>query len=372
MKKILHIQVFPKMAGVQWISYHILKSLPNEEYEKHILFSSDMDDKNKEYCKALFEGIGCKVFFLDSLKRSIGFQDIKAIKDIYNLCKKEEYDIVHTNSTKPGIVGRIGAKLAKTPYIIHTVHGLAFHDFLAFPRWQFYWICEMFASLFCHKIVLVNKFYSKYFKFFKEKVETIYNGVVFPPKDNGHKANDGKIIKLLFVGRLSAQKDPLTMIRAFSVACIENNNLFFTIVGDGELLKKCVQLVKDLGLQDKVKFEGWRNEVNEYYKTHDLFITTSIYEAFGLVFLDAGYYALPTVATNVEGIPEVIEDGVTGLLAEPRDIKGIAHNIIKLASNHQIRKNMGENAFRRVTKLFNIDRMTESYKRVYEKDFHSS
>ena len=354
------------MAGVQWVSYHILKSLPCEEYEKHILFSSDMDEKNKIHCKELFEGIGCKVFFLDSLKRSIGIQDIKAIKEIYCLCKKEKYDIVHTNSTKPGVVGRMGAKLANVPYIIHTIPGLAFHNFLGFPQWQFYWMCEMFSSLFSHKIAIVNKYYSRYFKLFKRKIITIYNGGVFPSQDNSIVEKSGNEIKILFVGRLSLPKDPLTMIRAFSLACSKKSDLSLTIVGDGEFFNECVKLVEELGIQDKVKFEGWKNEVVEYYKSHDLFITTSIYEAFGLVFLDAGYYKLPTIATNVEGIPEVIEDGMTGLLSAPRDIKSIANNIVKLANNTQLRQKMGGNAFNRVTELFTVEGMTDAYRKLYE------
>lgn len=366
MKKILHIQVLPKMAGVQWISYNILQNLSKEEYEKHILFSSDMDEENKLHCKKLFEGIGCKVFFFDSIKRSIGLQDFGAIKDIYNLCKREKYDIVHTNSTKPGVIGRIGAKLAKIPFIIHTVHGLSFHSFIGFPKWQFYWICEMISSLFCDRIALVNTYYSKYFKFFNNKILTIYNGIDFPHLEPQKINRTDTKIKILFVGRLSNQKDPMTMIKAFHLASQKNTNLELTIVGDGEFFEDCKNLVNRYNIQTKVRFEGWQNEVTKYYKTHDIFITTSIYEAFGLVFLEAGFYKLPTIATNVEGIPEVIEDGVTGYLSNPKDIENISENIIKLANDKNLREKMGENAHIRVVEKFNISKMIDAYKRLYK------
>ena len=366
MKKILHIQVLPKMAGVQRVSYHILKSLSKDEYEKHILFSSDMDDENKTHCKRLFEEIGCKVIFLDSLKRSIGFHDIKAIKDIYKLCKREKYDIVHTNSTKPGIVGRIGAKLAGVPYIIHTVHGLSFHNFIGFPKWHFYWMCEMFSSMFCDKIAIVNSYYSKYFKAFQKKIITVYNGIEFPSVEPKKDIETEDKIKILFVGRLSAQKDPITMLNAFSLATKKNSNLVLTIVGDGECYEDCRKLVEEHQIQDKVRFEGWQSEVDKYYKTHDIFITTSIYEAFGLVFLDAGYYKLPTVATNVEGIPEVIEDGITGLLSNPKDIFSISETILKLANDKTLRLTFGENAHARVVENFNVVKMIDAYNRLYK------
>jgi hypothetical protein len=180
MKKILHIQVLPKLSGVQRISLEILKNLPNAEYEKYVLFSNDTVDENlKTQCVEAFQKEGVKVLFSKYMYRKIGLKDIFTFFEIYKLCRQEQFDIVHTNSTKPGIIGRIPAKLAHVPLVIHTVHGLAFHKFIKFPKWQFYWFCEMFASFFCDKIVLVNKYYAQYFKLFKAKLITIYNGSDF-------------------------------------------------------------------------------------------------------------------------------------------------------------------------------------------------
>ena len=161
MKKILHIQVLPKLSGAQKVSLDILRSLPTE-YDKYILFGDLLDSGDKADCIKQFEKVGVKVLLLSELKREICWNDIHAFWKIFKLCKKEKFDIVHTNSTKPGIIGRIAATLAGVPLVIHTVHGLAFHQFMKFPRWHFYWLCEMFASLFCDKIILVNQYYSKY------------------------------------------------------------------------------------------------------------------------------------------------------------------------------------------------------------------
>ena len=180
MKKILHIQVLPKLSGAQKVSLEILKKLPDCEYEKWILFSESKEKCNWEECAEEFRNIGVRVLFSKNLRRPIGWWDLPALVEIYKLCRNEKFDIVHTHSTKPGIVGRIGAKLAGVPLVIHTVHGLAFHKFIRFPKWQFYWVCEMFASFFCDKIVLVNRFYARYFKWFRKKTTTIYNGLDFP------------------------------------------------------------------------------------------------------------------------------------------------------------------------------------------------
>jgi glycosyltransferase involved in cell wall biosynthesis len=179
-KKILHILARPYLAGAQRISLEILRNLSNDEYDKYVLFGNDAIDNNlKLECIEKFEMAAVKVLFSKNMCRNIGLKDIPAIIEIYKLCKREKFDIVHTNSTKPGIIGRIAATLAHVPLVIHTVHGLAFHEFVKFPKWQFYWFCEMFAAFFCNKIVLVNKYYNRYFKLFKSKIITIYNGIDF-------------------------------------------------------------------------------------------------------------------------------------------------------------------------------------------------
>lgn len=175
MKKILHIQVIPILSGAQRISFEILKSLSNDEYDKTILFSSQGTEEQKQEIKNCFENIGVTVVFSSYLIRDINIKtDWCAFWEIYALCKKEHFDIVHTHSTKPGIIGRMAATFAGVPLVVHTVHGIAFHAFTPFPKRQFYWLCEMAASFFCNKIVLVNDYYRRYFRTFKKEYDSTY------------------------------------------------------------------------------------------------------------------------------------------------------------------------------------------------------
>lgn len=235
-KKILHIQVLPKLSGAQKVSLEILKSLP-ADYDKYILFSDTSNCSDKTDCQEQFEKTGAKVLFMKELKREISLSDITACIKIYRLCRKEKFDIVHTNSTKPGIIGRIAATLARVPLIVHTVHGLAFHRFLKFPKWQFYWLCEMFASMFCDKIILVNQYYMKYFKWFRKKTCVLYNGMdysLLPVYPIPHFD-----VKVLFVGRLDSQKDPISILKAAQIVCKRRPDTTFTLVGDGEKRAEC-------------------------------------------------------------------------------------------------------------------------------------
>lgn len=367
MKKILHIQVLPKLSGVQRISLEIFKGLSDEEYEKWILFSNteSISKEEKEYVKQEFSKLNVKVLFSNNLFRNIGLKDLKAFIEIYKLCRKEKFDIVHTHSTKPGIIGRIAAKLACVPLVIHTVHGLAFHDFVGFPKWQFYWVCEMFASCFCDKIILVNKFYYKYFKWFKNKIRTIYNGIDYTLYPLFSQEKKKKGIQVLFIGRLDIPKDPQTLLLVAKSVLQKRKDVYFTIVGDGEKFEECKNFIEQERLSDFITLTGWRNDVADFYATHDIFITTSIYESFGIVFLEAGYYKLPVVATNVEGIPEVIVNGQTGLLSDPRDVEQISSNLETLIEDEILRDKMGQAAYERVTTLFSLRNMVKGYLEIY-------
>ena len=364
MKKILHIQVLPKLSGVQKISLEIFKSLPKEQYEKWILFSDTCDVGDREACVSAFESTGAKVIFSKYLKRSIGLSDWAATREIYHLCKRERFDIVHTHSTKPGIIGRIAATLAHTPLVIHTVHGLAFHHFVRFPLWQFYWACEMFASCFCHHIVLVNNYYTRYFKWFKKKVITIYNGIDFNTLPVGTK-HWNKDPKILFVGRLDKPKDPITLLQSILILSRQYPKIQCTMVGDGEYYAACQRFIQENHLENNVTLAGWQTQTAQFYASHDIFFAPSIYESFGLMFVEAGYYYLPTVATHVEGIPEVIQNEVTGYLAPPRNPQQLAQLLTKFIEHPELIQTMGTAAHNRVINLFSANKMTTQYTSLY-------
>lgn len=367
MKKILHILVLPKLTGVQRICLQILRSLPDSEYEKWVLFSNEVQGEERSECQKAFEAAGTKVIYSTNMKRAIGWKDIPAIWEIYRLCRREKFDIVHTHSTKPGIIGRIAASVARVPFVIHTVHGLAFHNFIKFPKWQFYWTCEMYASLFCNKIILVNQYYNRYFHWLKRKVETVYNGIDFSLLSDTKKQNNIRP-KILYVGRLDEQKDPLTLLQAAEYVIKKYPDIQFTLVGDGKKFRECQFFIEQHNLSDSVSLVGWQKNVASYYLTHDIFVASSIYEAFGLMFVEAGFYGLPVVATRVEGIPEVVKDQVSGLLCPPRKPYELAENIIRLVENRSLCFSMGKAAHKRVMSLFSSREMTERYKKIYNEN----
>lgn len=368
MKKILHIQCLAKLSGVQKISLEIMRGLDNSEFDKTILFSSSDCTGDRKTLEKAFAEAGCRIIYSDNMVRELNpVKDFKAVREIRKLCKQNGYDIVHTHSSKPGVVGRIGATLAGVPIVIHTVHGLSFTKFTPPLLYAAYFIFETVASFFCTKITSVNKYYLRFFKLFRKKTETVYNGTDFHDleKSRVDKIEDSQHIRLLFVGRLDRPKNILTILKSFKMAHDKKENLTLTVVGDGEFYDDCKKFISENNLSACVSLEGWQSNPVPYYCNSDIFISSSLYEAFGLMFLEASYFNLPILASNVEGIPEVVLDGKTGLLNEPNDIEALAEHIILLANNSKKRNELGANGYKHVTEEFSSKKMVVEYKKLY-------
>ncbi len=165
MKRIAHVQVIPKLSGAQKFSLEIFKNVSN--FEKYIIcaeFEDETEEQRNDFVTH-FKQANVNIIWCKNLKRKIGFHDIKSIIELYNIFRKYKFDVVHTNSTKPGIIARIAAKIAGVKKVIHTVHGISFHkEVNIFSRIIFYFL-EIVALQFGNTNVTVNKNYLKYYKF---------------------------------------------------------------------------------------------------------------------------------------------------------------------------------------------------------------
>lgn len=176
---------------------------------------------------------------------------------------------------------------------------------------------------------------------------------------------DGRTVRLLHVGRLTAKKSPLKLLQAVNAArsLCTGLQLELTIAGDGELAEASRMLAKDLGLADHVRFTGpvSRVEVRELYRTHHVYTQYSETAASGdteglpTSCIEASASGLPVVTTRHNGLPEVVLDGVSGLLSDEGDVQGMARNIASLAGATGRWTQMGRAGRRRAEECFSID-----------------
>ncbi|MBQ4834231.1 glycosyltransferase family 4 protein [Pseudoalteromonas sp. MMG010] len=363
MKKIIHIQVVPQLSGVQQVSLDILKGL-GPDFDKYILFGgrSEDDSFNKN-----FEEYGIKVIYVESLARNISLKDIKAFWDLYVFFKINDFDIVHTNSTKPGILARVAAKLAGIKQVYHTVHGIAFHQHEPRLKRFFYYSLEIISSLFGDLNITVNKYYLKYYPRLFCKSQAVYNGVDFS-KLTVQKRNSSDCINIGFFARLDQQKDPLTFIHIVN-HLLENKMLHhkvhFYLAGDGELREQCLDLIKRLNLNKTITYVGWVSNKSDFFNGIDILCQPSLWEAFGLNLAEAGYFSIPCVASNVEGIPEVVLHDKTGILCPAQNVKLFSEAIAKLVNDAEYRALLSAQAAKNVKVNFQQSTMVKHYKELY-------
>jgi glycosyltransferase involved in cell wall biosynthesis len=166
------------------------------------------------------------------------------------------------------------------------------------------------------------------------------------------------------VASLEKRKDHHTLLKAASVIQRQRDDVVFVLVGDGELRADLEREVSLLGLKN-VMFEGYQDDPYSYYQVFDIFVMTSGQEGLGSSILDAFSYRVPVVATAAGGIPEIIKDHETGLLAEVGNPDKVALSIMQMLDDEELRKCCIEGAYTFLMERFTLDRMAQSYEQMY-------
>ena len=168
------------------------------------------------------------------------------------------------------------------------------------------------------------------------------------------------------MGRLVPVKGHKYFIKAVTEVKKNNDGREFWIIGDGFLREKLQKFVIAKKMEQDVKFTGFRRNLVELYSSIDILVNTSLYESFGNTCLEAMAFGKPVVASDAGGIPEVVQDGVTGILVTPKDYKKIAEAIIYLLNNPYIATKMGEAGRKSVKEYFTMDRVGNELEEVYQ------
>lgn len=372
--KVLHIITNLPIGGAQDNTLLTVEHLDRSKYDVTLICAKDGD-----WVVRANEISHLRIFYLDDLVRRIHpLKDILALLKLFKNIRKEKYDIVHTHSSKPGFSGRIAAKLAGTPIIIHTIHGFPFNDFMHPVLRRTFILLERFLSKLSDKLITVSNLNLRKaveLKFDKShKFINIYSGIDFSKfnssidipqqKQDLELRPQDKIVGM--VGRLSEQKAPLDFIRAIPDVLKIYKDTMFLLVGDGELRQNIESLIETLQINSRVKILGFRDDIARLLQVFDIYVLTSHWEGLGRSLTEAMYMGKPAVATRVEGVPELVEHGKTGLLVSPKDIKGISDGIIKILSDQKLAVKLGKAARQKVAEHFEAKVMVEKIDRLYQ------
>jgi len=370
--KILHVITHLPIGGAQDNTLYTVELLDKEKYD--ISLCCNLDGELVERAKKV-EAV--KLFDIPFLGREVSpYRDIRAFLSLYKLFKEEDFTIIHTHSSKAGLLARLAAVLNKTPIVIHTIHGFAFNDFMNGLKKNFFIYLEKLLAKWTDVLITVSNLNKKKIIDLniahENKIKNIYSGIdlsLFTNKRNDEFRKELNLendhLLLGSVGRLSNQKDPITMIEAFGIISKPFPNAHLALVGDGELKGKILEKIDKLKLNGKVHLTGNKNKPWSVYHSMDLFIMSSIYEGLGRSITEALSCGVPVVCTDVEGVPEIVRDNITGILVPPKDSNKLADGIIRTLNDMETAKKMAEEGRRFVNDNFDVNKMVNDIDSIY-------
>lgn len=322
---------------------------------------------------------GVRIINLSSLVRNIApVQDIRALFALMSIFKKEKPRIVHTHTSKAGILGRWAAFFAKVPIMVHTPHGHVFWGY--FNKWitaVFVFLERLTARITDRIITLTEQEKKDHLQFAiapEGKFSVIHSGVDLS-KFSGATAHASEMKNKLgipeetfvvgTVGRLTPVKGHKYLFEAAVKVVRQRPDILFVFLGDGELLTELTDMSSSLGIKDHVKFLGWRLDVADVMATFDIFVLPSLNEGMGKVLVEAMAMRKPIIASNVGGIPDLVNHGLNGLLFPPADADAMADAIVTLHGEPSKAKRMAEKG-KVIAAGYRADAMIQKIDRLYD------
>jgi glycosyltransferase involved in cell wall biosynthesis len=385
--KVVHIITKLELGGAQQNTLYTVEHLDKNLFDVYLL--SGRGGILDGFAKSLVKNSDVKVIFISTLVREINIiKDILAFIEIFELLRKIRPDIIHTHSSKAGIVARWSAFVlnlfSKNKIkIIHTFHGFAFSKFHNFFVRIFYITLEFFTGIISDRLIFVsidNMNTAKKYKIGMAKnYVLIRSGIKIREFERVSFDNEFKKLKMqnlnltlkekviTTIGPFKPQKnlvDFIKMVR-FVIDELPDENLIFFIAGDGKQKNLLISLAKKLGVYEKIKFLSWYKDIKGLLAVTDIFVMTSLWEGLPRSAVEALVAGVPVVAYAVDGLNDIIKSGINGYLIEPKDVFNLSKKVILLIRNPDLYNQIKKNTTQTIDKSFDIDYMVLQQQNLY-------
>ncbi len=322
---------------------------------------------------------GIPVFEVTGLGRDIApLADAKSLVALTKLIKTLKPTVVHANSSKAGLIAVVAARFSNVPKIIFTAHGWAFNEIRLMWQRGIFAIFHLITVWLSDDVVCVSnaiRDQASWMPFSKNKMRVIHHGIELAQIKEKHEARAAlaphatkSFTDSIWIGTL-AELHPIkgldTAIRAFASIAAQFPQSVLVLIGEGQERNKLVALAAELNLSERIRFCGHIKDAKTYLSAFDIFLFPSRSEALGFAALEAGNASLPVIASRVGGIPEIIEDGISGILVTPDDVDGFAIALSSLLAAPVLRSKLGAGLYEKVIRDFSKEHMIKETLELY-------
>jgi hypothetical protein len=367
LRKVKVFQIIEAGGGAAKQVSYICNNLNKDKFDVHLIYSLRSDSPN--YQESLRE---ITLHFIPMTREISPLKDVLAFYKMLRLIRKERPNVIHTHSSKAGFLGRLVAYITGVPLILYSPRGFAFlrQDVSSFKR-KFYYYLEKLASIWTDKIIAVSGTEADCAIDLAsvDKAELIENAVDISEIDEFVSLSENRcrssIKKIVTVGRVSPQKNPIFFLNVAIKLLTKYPNLLFMWIGDGQLRDKFQCWIKDYNLGNSIKITGWleRKTVYELLGQSDIFVMASLWEGLPNSILEAMAMKKPVVATNIMGNKDAVIHRETGFLADT--LEEFAECVSLLIENDDLSLQMGEKARKIVEERFTISKMIKKLEELY-------
>ena len=368
-RKIRILHVAQAAGGVDRYIRMLLKYLDKDKFANVLVCSQDFHEEDYRDLVDSFERV--------EMTRSIGGNDLKAIKEVRTLIKKYNPDIVYAHSSKAGAIARV-ADIGLKNRCVYNPHGWAFNMRCSAKKKAMYTVIEKIAVPFCDKIICISdaeKQSALDKKICREdKLQVIFNGVDIESYENGvHGAikrrelnipEDAFVVGM--VGRMSPQKAPDVFIKMAKLVKEKVPNAHFIIVGNGNQEAEIRKYAENNGFSDSLHITGWVDNPMSYVELFDVACLLSRWEGFGLALPEYMMAGKPIVASRVDAIPNIIRDGENGLLIEVDDDVRASEAVLRIYKDAGLKNRLVTQGMEDVHNRFNARRVSEEHGKLFE------
>lgn len=377
-KRILHVITRLDPGGSTINTLETVARLDRSRYEVELVSGFTRDPSKEAAGFVARHRISCR--YVNSLRRDVHlWRDLCAFIILVGIMRRGKYDMVHTHSSKAGILGRWAARMAGVKCIVHTPHGHVFYGYFSSRATRFFAGLESVTARITDKLVaLTARGIEEHLTFgvgTRAQWTAIPSGI-----DLGkfsYDAQEGLRVRqslgiaadaLVFVtvARLDPVKGHIFLLKAMAGITSLYPSARLIIVGDGSERKILEEALQDLGLTEHVFLVGNKRNVPAFLSAGDVFLLGSLNEGMGRAAVEAMASGLPLIVSRVGGLTELIEDGKEGFLVEPGNSRAFAASMRTLAADKTLRKTMSDQAMLKADRKFSIRTMIRSIETLYE------